>query len=313
MSIRIKYLETAATGEDVDLSFLEELGELICLNVESEKEMSEVVQDADVIIVNKLKVNAQTIGKAKKLKLVCEAATGIDNIDIAYLEQRGIEWRNVAGYSTDAVAQHTFAMLFYLEESLAYYDQYVKSGAYIKNTAFTHFAKGFHELAGKTWGIIGLGTIGRKVATIAQAFGCHVIYYSASGQKVQEGYEQVDFDTLLKESDYLSIHAPLNENTMHLMNQSAFGKMKRSAILINVGRGPIVSQQALYDALVNGQIRAAGLDVLEKEPMQPDNPLYKIKDSARLLITPHMAWAGVEARNRLIRMIAKHIREVCKV
>ena len=308
----IKYLESSATGDDVDLSCLKELGDLVCLNVETEEEMQEAVRDEDVIIVNKLKVNAQTIGHAEKLKLVCEAATGIDNIDVAYLKQRGIEWRNVAGYSTDAVAQHTFAMAFYLEESLAYYDQYVKSGAYIKNPTFTHFAKGFHELAGKTWGIIGLGAIGRKVATIAQAFGCRVVYYSASGQKAQVGYEQVDFETLLKESDYLSIHAPLNEYTMHLMDQSAFEKMKESAILINVGRGPIVDQQALHDALVNGEIRAAALDVLEKEPMQADNPLFRIKDSEKLLITPHMAWAGVEARNRLIRTIADHIRTVIR-
>lgn len=308
----IKYLESSATGDDVDLSCLEELGELVCLNVETKEEMQEAVRDADVIIVNKLKVNEETIGQAKNLKLVCEAATGVDNIDVEYLQQKGIEWRNVAGYSTDAVAQHTFAMVLYLEESLAYYDRYVKDGDYLKSTSFTHFAKGFHELAGKTWGIIGLGAIGRKVASIAQAFGCRVIYYSASGQKGQEGYEQVDFDILLTESDYLSIHAPLNGYTMHLMDQSAFAKMKKSAILINVGRGLIVDQQALYDALINEEIRAAGLDVLEKEPMQEDNPLFAIKDSEKLLITPHMAWAGVEARNRLIRTIADQIRTVIK-
>lgn len=305
--MKIMYLETPSIGEDIDLSCLAQLGELVCLDLKSDDEMAEAVQDADVIIANKRKVNEQTIGKATHLKLVCEAATGIDNIDIDYLDKRGIAWRNVAGYSTEAVAQHTFAMLFYLEESLGYYDNYVKSGEYQKCPSFTHFDKRFHELAGKTWGIIGLGAIGRKVATIAEAFGCKVIYYSATNRPAQEGYTQVDFDTLLEKSDYISIHAPLNESTRHLMDKSAFAKMKKSAILINVGRGPIVNQEDLYEALVNEEIRAAGLDVLELEPMREDNPLNKISSSEKLLITPHMAWGAVEARDRLTKIIAEQI------
>lgn len=249
--MKIMYLETPSIGDDIDLSCLGECGELICLDLKSDEEMKEAVVDADVIIVNKLHVNEYTIGNAKNLKLVCEAATGIDNIDLNYLEKRGIQWRNVAGYSTDAVAQHTFAMLFYLEESLAYYDNYVKSGEYEKCPSFTHFDKRFHELSGRTWGIIGLGEIGRKVATIAAVFGCRVIYYSATGKPAQSGYTQVDFDTLLSESDYISIHAPLNDNTRHLIDKAALKKMKRDAILLNAGRGPIVNQDDLYEALVN--------------------------------------------------------------
>ena len=169
-------------------------------------------------------------------KLVCVAATGTNNLDKNYLDKRGIEWRNAAGYSTTIVAQHTFAMLFYLLEKLRYYDDYVKNGSYQKNDIFTWFGEPFTELAGKTWGIIGLGAIGRKVADIAKAFGVHVIYYSASGRPSQEGYEQVDLDTLLRTSDVISVHAPLNEYTENLMDKAAFAKMKKDAIFLNLGR-----------------------------------------------------------------------------
>lgn len=307
--MKIVYLETPSIGDDIDLSCLAELGELVCLDLRSDDEVAEAVLDADVIIANKRRINEHTIGGATHLKLVCEAATGIDNIDIDYLDKRGIAWRNVAGYSTEAVAQHTFAMLFYLEESLAYYDNYVKSGEYQKCASFTHFDKRFHEISGKTWGIIGLGAIGKKVATIAEAFGCKVIYYSATNRPAQEGYTQVDFETLLAESDYISIHAPLNDKTRHLMDKSAFSRMKKSAILINVGRGPIVNQEDLYEALINDEIRAAGLDVLELEPMREDNPLAKLQSSEKLLITPHMAWGAVEARDRLTKIVAEQIAE----
>ena len=173
---------------------------------------------------------------------------------------------------------------------------------------FTHFEKRFHQLAGRTWGIIGLGNIGRRVADIAQAFGCQVIYYSTSGRNHNSAYKEVDFDTLLQESDIVSIHAPLDENTQGLIDAAAFDRMKRDAVLLNVGRGPIIVEKDLADALERGKLAAAGLDVLCEEPMSPENPLRKIKDSERLLITPHIAWASVEARNSLMQTILEQVR-----
>lgn len=311
--MKIVVLDAQTVGEDVDWSGYEKLGEVVRYPYSATEEVPERVKDAEVIIVNKVLINEQTVGNAKNLKLVCVLATGTNNLDKEYLESRGIIWHNVAGYSTEAVAQHTFAMLFYLLEKLRYYDEYVKDGAYEKSPLFTHFANGFAEIKGKTWGIIGLGTIGRRVAEIAKVFGAKVIYYSASGAAPQDGYEQVDFDTLLAASDVISVHAPLNEYTENLMNKEAFAKMKSSAIFLNVGRGPIVVEQDLFDALENGELAAAGLDVLCKEPIAADNPLLRIKDSRKLLITPHIAWASVEARDRLVQMVLEQVQEYAKI
>jgi len=198
------------------------------------------------------------------------------------------------------VAQHTFAMVLYLLEHLRYYDDYVKSGDYCKCKSFCHMDRRFSELAGKTWGIIGLGAIGKRVAQIAQVFGCRVIYCSPSGKNQNTEYKQVDFDTLLETSDIVSVHTPLSEKTHHMMDYDAFCKMKESAIFINVARGPIVDEKDLAKAIHKGKIAAAGLDVLEQEPMDKDCPLRKLEESDRLLITPHIAWAAVEARTRLL-------------
>lgn len=310
--MKIVFLDAKTIGEDIDLSGFDALGEVVKYGFSTEQEARERSKDADVLILNKVQVNEQTIGEADHLKLVCVTATGTNNLDKEYLDKRGIAWRNVAGYSTESVAQHTFAMLFYLLEKLPYYDDYVKSEKYVNDVSFTHFAKAFHELSGMTYGIIGLGNIGRRVADIAKTFGCHVIYYSTSGRNSQPGYERVSFDELLEQSDIVSIHAPLDENTLGLMNKEAFAKMKNSAILLNVGRGPIINEADLAEALNNKTIAAAGLDVLSVEPMQEDNPLRGIKDSERLLITPHIAWAGVEARNRLMGIILGQIKEFFK-
>lgn len=310
--MKIVFLDAKTIGEDIDLSGFDALGEVVKYGFSTAQEARERSKDADVLILNKVQVNQQTIGEADHLKLVCVTATGTNNLDKEYLDKRGIAWRNVAGYSTESVAQHTFAMLFYLLEKLPYYDDYVKSEKYVNDVSFTHFAKAFHELSGMTYGIIGLGNIGRRVADIAKAFGCRVIYYSTSGRNSQPGYERVSFDELLEQSDIVSIHAPLDENTLGLMNKEAFAKMKKSAILLNVGRGPIINEADLAEALNNKTIAAAGLDVLSVEPMQEDNPLRGIKDSERLLITPHIAWAGVEARNRLMGIILGQIKEFFK-
>ena len=307
--MKLVFLDTKTIGEDIDLSAYDALGEVVKYGFSTLEEITERVKDADVLIVNKIAINEQTIGNAKNLKLVCVTATGTNNLDKEYLKKRGIAWRNVAGYSTESVTQHTFALLFYLLEKIRYYDDYVKDEKYINDTVFTHFAEHFNEVNGKTWGIIGLGTIGRRVADIAKAFGARVIYYSASGSPAQEGYEQVDFETLLTTSDIVSVHAPLNEYTKDLMDREAFAKMKKTAIFLNLGRGPIAVEQDLYEALETGEIAAAGLDVLCEEPMSETNPLAKIKDSKKLIITPHIAWASVEARNRLMQIIVEQIRE----
>ncbi|MCI5856236.1 MAG: D-2-hydroxyacid dehydrogenase [Agathobacter sp.] len=307
--MKIVFLDAKTIGDDIDLSGYKELGEVVTYDFSTTEEARERTKDADVIVLNKVEINEASIGEASHLRLVCVTATGTNNLDKEYLAKRNIPWRNVAGYSTESVAQHTFALLFYLMEKLRYYDDYVKSEKYVEDISFTHFDHVFHELSGKTWGIIGLGSIGRRVADIAKLFGCHVIYYSTSGKNNQDGYERASFDELLRNSDIVSVHAPLTPETNGLMNAEAFGKMKPEAIFLNLGRGPIVVEQDLADALNNGQIAAAGLDVLCKEPMAADNPLKMIKDSERLLITPHIAWASIEARTRLMQIILGYIKE----
>lgn len=307
--MKIVFLDVKTIGEDIDLSGYDALGEVVKYPFSTPEEALARTEDADVVVLNKVEINEKSIGNAKNLKLVCVTATGTNNLDKEYLAEKGIEWRNVAGYSTESVAQHTFALLFYLLEKMHYYDEYVKSEKYIGDTTFTHFANRFHEISGMTWGIVGLGNIGRRVAEIAKLFGCRVIYYSTSGKNNNADYERVSFDEILAQSDILSVHAPLDENTKGLFDKAAFEKMKSSSIFINVGRGPIVVEQDLADALTEGKIAAAGLDVLSVEPMLESNPLRGIKDSEKLIITPHIAWASVEARTRLMRIIENQIKE----
>ena len=307
--MKIAFLDYKSLGDDMDFDRFSSFGEVVKYNMYNPDEVGDRLDDAEVVIVNKLPINEQTIGRAKKLKLVCVTATGTNNLDKPYLGSRGIEWRNVAGYSTQCVSQHTFALLFYVLEKLRYYDDYVKSGGYASDKMFTHFARQFEELSGKTWGIAGLGAIGSNVAKIATAFGCSVIYYSTSGKNDNGEYERVSFDELLSRSDIVSVHAPLNDSTYRLFGVEAFRKMKKTSIFINVGRGPIVDEAALANAILNEEIAAAGIDVLEKEPMSPDNPLLKIQDSSRLIVTPHIAWAGVQTRERLLDIIYGQIEE----
>lgn len=280
---------------------------MVLYDFSKDEEVPERVMDADVIVTNKIRINEATVGKATRLKLVCVTATGTDNLDKDFLDSRGIGWRNVAGYSTHSVAQVTFSLLFYLLTKTRYYDDYVKSEQYVGDEIFTHFAERFFELHGKVWGIIGLGAIGRQVAAVATAFGCKVIYYSASGLNQNADYEQVSLERLLQSSDIVSVHAPLNDKTFNLINKEALSLMKPTAILINVGRGPIINEQDLAEALTNGTIAVAGLDVLSVEPMAADNPLRLIKDSRKLVITPHIAWASVEARTRLMGRVLDNI------
>lgn len=307
--MNLVFLDVKTLGEGIDLSPFDRLGDVTKYAFSTPEETKLRTRDADVIIVNKVPINENTVGEAHNLKLVCVTGTGTNILDKPYLESRNIAWRNVAGYSTRSVAQHTFAMLFYLLENLKYYDDYVKEERYVNDTEFTHFSQNFHEITGKTWGIIGLGNIGRQVSSIASAFGADIIYTSPSGNPPQEGFRQTDLDTLLTSSDIISVHAPLNSYTEGLIDRRAFQKMKRDCIFLNLGRGAIVVENDLALALETGEIAAAGLDVLTQEPMSPENPLLRIRDSRKLLITPHIGWASIESRTHLMKIICEQITD----
>ncbi|NCB93212.1 MAG: D-2-hydroxyacid dehydrogenase [Clostridia bacterium] len=310
--MKIVILEAKSLGDDISFTSFDKFGEVKVYSSTTREEMPERIREAQVVVANKLPICEETLKDAPDVELVCLTATGINNLDQDYLKKRGIAAYNVAGYSTDGVAQHTFALLFYVLEKLRFYDEFVKSGEYSRCGVFSYFGEKFTELAGKTWGILGLGAIGRKVAQIATAFGCKVIWCSASGSHYHSEYEQVEFDELLKRSDFLSIHAPLNEHTENLMNRDTFARMKSTAILLNLGRGPIVNDADLAEALEAGEIAAAGLDVLTVEPMLPDNPLLKIQDSRKLMITPHIGWAATETRTRCMEQVAENISRYMK-
>ncbi len=306
--MKIVFLERNSLGLDVDMSCFEELGEVVFYDASTPEDTPEKVKDADVVVANKVPMSEATLGGAEHVKLICLTATGTNNVDFPYVNARNIPVANVKSYSTDSVVQHTFAMLFYLLEKLPYYDNYVKSGEYAKSSLFSHFERQYHELSGMRWGIIGLGEIGCKVGQIAKLFGCQVCYYSTSGKNNNSDFERVELDKLLADSDIVSVHAPLTEQTLDLMDEEAFRKMKPNAVFLNLGRGPIVVEEALFKALSEGWIGAAGLDVLRVEPMEADNPLLKFKDSTKLLITPHIAWATLEARTRCVQEVFENMK-----
>lgn len=303
--MKLVMLDTRSLGNDVHLDIFNKFGEVDIYYSTEPHEVVDRIKDADIVIVNKVLLFENELSQAKKLKLICFSATGTNNVDLEYCKNHGIQARNVAGYSTISVAQHTFAMLFYLLESLSYYDKFVQSGEYTKSQYFTHFDRKFWEISGKTWGIIGLGNIGKEVARLATAFGCKVIYYSTSGRNNNSEYESVSLEYLLKNSDIVSIHAPLNEKTNNLLSTKELSLMKKTAYLLNVGRGKIVDENALAIALDDKEIAGAGLDVLEYEPLSFDSRLLN-RDN--LYITPHIAWASYEARTRLIQEIADNIQ-----
>ncbi len=296
----IVILDSHSLGEDFEISEFDSLGKVIQYGTTLPEEVEERIKGQDIILTNKVVLNASNLKNAHQLKFIGILATGTNNVDLEYCKNNNIAVTNVAGYSTNSVAQHTFAMLFYVLENLAYYDHYVKSGNYAKSSTFNHIGKRYSELEGKTWGIIGLGTIGKRVAGIAEAFSCRVIYYSSSGVNDYPLYERVELDELLEQSDIISIHSPLTELTKGLIGKKELMQMKESAILLNLGRGGIINEEDLAVALENNRIEAAALDVLEHEPIKEDNPLLRIKDSGKLFITPHIAWGSLEARRRLL-------------
>lgn len=299
--MKIVILERNSVGTDVSVDCIRDFGEVTeYYNTVTADEVRERVKDADIVIANKSPLNEDTLKGAPRVRLICEFATGFDNCDLEYCSAREIRVTNVRDYCTAMVAQHTFCLALALSEKLPHYDTYVKSGEYSAQDRFSNFDLPFYELEGKTWGIVGMGNIGRRVAKIAEAFGCRVLFYSVTGKSTCTEYARVDFDTLLAESDYLSLHCPLSPLTENLIDSEALKRMKKSAILINAARGRVVDNSALYEALTQGEIQAAGLDVVESEPLKASNPLSGLKDSNRLIITPHLAWASVEARTRCV-------------
>ncbi len=307
-NMKIVILERNSVGTDVSVDVFRQFGEVKEYPNTVGEQTAERVKDAEIIIANKAPLNEKTLADAPYVKLICLFATGFDNVDLSYCASRGIKVANVAGYCTEAVAQHTFTLALWLTEKMSFYDNYVKSGAYAAQDRFSNFDMPFTELHQKTWGIVGMGNIGSRVAEIAQAFGCHIIFYSASGKSTCTRYERVELSELLKRSDVLSLHCPLSDRTRNLIGLEQLRQMKRSAVLINVARGPVVNNADLYTALMENTIAAAGLDVLEKEPITPENPLSLIKDSTRLIITPHMSWGSIESRTRLVGEVAENIR-----
>lgn len=305
--MKIAVLERHSVGPDIPVQY-ERLGEVTYYrNTTTIQEVRERVKNVDIIVANKAPLREETLKDAPNVKLICELATGFDNVDLAYCKSRGIKVCNVVDYCSGMVAQHTFALALALLEKLPHYDHYVKSGAYSAQDRFSNFDLPFHELEGMTWGIMGMGNIGRRVASIATAFGCRVIFHSVTGRSACRDYPQVDKATLLAESDVLSLHCPLSDLTRGIIDKEALHQMKNTAVLVNVARGAVVDNLALYQALVAGEIAAAGLDVVDGEPLQTSNPLSLLKDSNRLIITPHLAWASVEARTRCVEEVARNI------
>lgn len=297
----------ALTFGDTDLSSFKQLGEVEIFQTTSKEQTQERIYNADVIVTNKVVISDAVMANAPKLKLICVAATGMNNIDLEAAKKRAIEVKNVSGYSTDSVVQHTFSMLFYLIGHSKYYDGFVKSGAYSKSPIFTDVTKPFFEIKGKKWGIIGLGTIGRKVANVAKTFGAEICYYSTSGKNDSNDFTQVDLCELLKVCDIISIHAPLNEKTLNLLGYEQLLICKDKAVVLNLGRGGIIDEEALARIIDEKNI-SFGLDVLEKEPIREEHPLLRVKNQENLYITPHIAWASVEARDKLIAGVVENIK-----
>lgn len=306
--MKIVFLDAATLG-DTSLTPIARLGELVCYPNSTPQEARERVDGCEVLIVNKIKVDRPLLDAAPSLRLVCEAATGVNNIDLDACAERGIPVRNVAGYSTDSVVQQTFMHMLSLLGDAPYFDAKVKSGEYSRSGLFTDVSRPFVEITGKTLGVIGMGTIGQQVARIATAFGMRVIYYSTSGTGHCKDYPSVSLETLLKESDVVSVHAPLNARTSGLIGARELAWMKPSAFLINLGRGGIIDEADLVAAVDAGQIAGTATDVFTSEPIPLDHPFLQARHPERFRFTPHTAWASVEARERLVAIIAENIEK----
>ncbi len=309
--MKLVLLDAKTLGNDIDLSVFETFGDFISYETTDSDERIDRCRDADIVITNKVIIDRAVMDACEKLKLICVAATGMNNVDLDYAALRNIEVRNVAGYSTQSVVQHTFAMLFYLMERLPYYDNHVRSRAWTESGIFTCIDRPFHELHGKQWGVIGLGTIGKEVARVAEAFGATVVYFSTSGRNDDPLYPRMELETLLTTSHIVSIHAPLNERSSNLLDMPRLQMLQKGAILLNLGRGGIVNETDLAEVMREREIYV-GLDVTEKEPLPERSPLYGAFETGRLFVTPHIAWTSVEAREKLVAGIVLNIERFLK-
>jgi len=299
----------ALTFGATDLSGFDSLGEVTVYQTTSAEEVQTRITNCDVIVSNKVVITDTHMQNTPTLKLICVAATGMNNVDLNAAKERSIEVKNVAGYSTDSVIQHTFSMLFYLLGHSRYYDEYVKSGAYSRSPIFTDVSHPYSEIKGKKWGMVGLGAIGRSVATIANAFGAEVCYFSTSGRNSTDDFERVELDQLLKSCDIISVHAPLNEQTKNLLDYEQLLMCKEGATVLNLGRGGIINEEAVAK-IIDEKNLSFGLDVLTAEPMRENHPLLSVKNVDNLYITPHIAWASVEARDKLISLVIQNIKSM---
>lgn len=310
--MKLTVLDAATLGEDLIAEIpqmLSQFGEVDVRLSTSDEELPSAIADTDVIIVNKIKLNEKSLAAARNLKLICETATGYDNIDIEYCKNHKITVCNVVGYSTHSVAQLTILMALTLTTRLSEYTEFVESGEYSKGGVANRLTPVYHELCGKTWGIVGAGNIGKQVAEVAEAMGCRVI---ACKRTPDAELECVDIDTLCKTADIISIHTPLTESTRNLISRERIALMKDDAIFINVARGAVADEAALAEAILENRLGGLGIDVYLEEPLRQDHPYNRILKSSKVCLTPHMAWGAYESRMRCLSTVAENIAAFLK-
>ena len=307
--MKIILLDAKTLGDDIPLTVFSDIGEFVSYPKTEPEEISERIKDAEVIVTNKVKLRADTLCHAPNLKLICVTATGYDNVDIDYCKKNGVAVCNVKGYSTECVSQLTISMALSLTNHLRVFDDYVKSGEYSKSGIQNKLTPTFNEVYGKTWGIVGLGNIGKRVADIAKVMGCRVLAYKRTPV---EDFECVDLETLMKESDIISVHIPSSPETVGLISREMLEKMKKRAILINVARGNILDEGAVADAILDGSLYGFGCDVYSTEPFPENHPYSKLSGCDNVILTPHMAWGGYETRVRLVDEVAENIKAFYK-
>ncbi len=305
--MEIVFLDKKTLGDDISIDMFSTLGTVTTYPSTKPSQTLERIKNTQIVVTNKVIIDKALMDNSD-IKLICVAATGMNNIDLEYAKEKKIVVKNVAGYSTSSVAQLTFAFVFQFIQNINYYDNFVKSSGWENSDIFTNNDKPFYELDNKKWGIIGLGSIGKRVATIASSFGCNVNYYSTSGINYNTNYNQISLEKMLQTCDIISIHAPLNDKTLNLINKINLSLLKNNAILLNLGRGGIVNEQDISSELDKREIYFA-TDVVTKEPIESKSPLLKIQQKQRVLFTPHIAWASIEARQRLVTGIYKNIKE----
>lgn len=302
--MKIVILDANTIGEDISTNPICLLGDCTVYQSTSPSEVEERLSDCDVVVLNKIKLTSSNLKSAKNLKLICLLATGYDNIDIDYCRQNSIAVCNVEGYSSHSVSQITVTMVLNLCAHLGEYSSFVKDGHYTKSGVANRLSPVYHELCGKTWGIVGFGNIGKEVGKVAGALGCNVI---VNKRTPDDTYRTVDIDTLCAEADIITLHTPLNDGTYHLINAERISKMKKDVIIVNTARGAVTDEQAIAQAVMEGRIGAFGTDVYSTEPFDDAHPMFALKDMPNVLLTPHMAWGAYESRERCVNEVAKNI------